>query len=496
MRAQQPEPPSGRRVELFLLVLAVAIAVYGYVDVGSDMDGKVPSDTLRYGLGLGALALLAHLAVRRWARYADPLLLPIAVLLNGLGLVVIYRLDRSTPNDSTAPTQLVWSMVGVGLFIAVVVLLRDYRVLQRYAYVVALTTLLLMIVPAFLPAVYGAKIWIKIGPLSFQPGEIAKIALAIFFASYLAQHRDALALTGRRIWRLELPRGRNLGPIVLIWLVGAAILFLEQDLGTLLIFFGLFVVMLYVATARTGWIAVGLVLVGVAVVPVALWEPHVHVRFLDWLDPMRTIRLGQGPSQLAESLFAFAAGGLLGTGLGLGHSYLIGFAMKSDWILATFGEEIGLVGLAALFLLYAIVVVRGYRIGRELRDPFGRLLAIGLASLLALQVFVVAGGVTDLIPLTGMTMPFLAQGGSSLVTNWILIALLVKLGDAARRPRLPVPQLLTPPPGSDADSAARGESGPDEGEPGEGVPGEGVPGEGTPADEDPGGEETQAVPRP
>ena len=431
------------------MVLAVAIAAYGYVDVGANIDGKAPADALRYGLGLGALALLAHLAVRRWARYADPLLLPIAVLLNGLGLVVIYRLDRSTPHASTAPTQLLWSTIGVALFIAVVVLLRDHRVLQRYAYVLALITLLLMIVPIFLPAVYGAKIWIKIGPLSFQPGEIAKIALAIFFASYLAQHRDALALTGRRIWRLELPRGRNLGPIVLIWLVSAAILFLEQDLGTLLLFFGLFVVMLYVATGRTGWIAVGLVLVGVAVVPVALWEPHVHVRFLDWLDPMRTVRLGLGPSQLAQSMFAFAAGGLLGTGLGLGHSYLIGFAMKSDWILATFGEEIGLVGLAALLLLYAIVVVRGFRIGRELRDPFGRLLAIGLASLLALQVFVVAGGVTDLIPLTGMTMPFLAQGGSSLVTNWILIALLVKLSDAARRPRPPVPHLLTPPPDAD-----------------------------------------------
>nr|WP_082014720.1 FtsW/RodA/SpoVE family cell cycle protein [Streptacidiphilus jiangxiensis] len=448
--AATPAPPTRRGVELVLVVLAVAIAAYGYADVGSNMDGKVPSDTLRYGLGLGALALLGHLSIRWRARYADPLLLPIAVLLNGLGLVVIYRLDRSTPNDSTAPTQLLWSTIGVGLFIAVVLLLRDYRVLQRYAYVLALVTLLLMIVPIFLPAVYGAKIWIKIGSLSFQPGEIAKIALAIFFASYLARHRDALALTGRRVWRLELPRGRNLGPIVLIWLVSAAILFLEQDLGTLLIFFGLFLVMLYVATGRIGWIAVGLVLVGLAVVPVALWEPHVHVRFVDWLDPMRTIRLGQGPSQLAQSMFAFAAGGLLGTGLGLGHSYLIGFAMKSDWILATFGEEIGLVGLAALFLLYAIVVVRGFRTGRLLRDPFGRLLAIGLSVLLALQVFVVAGGVTDLIPLTGMTMPFLAQGGSSLVTNWILIALLVKLSDAARRPDPPVPQLITPPPGTDA----------------------------------------------
>jgi cell division protein FtsW (lipid II flippase) len=433
-----PKPRSRRWVELVLVLVAVAISAYGYADVGYNIDGKVPSDTLKYGLGLGVLALLAHLVVRIRARYADPLLLPIAVLLNGLGLVVIYRLDRATPGSSSAPTQLVWSAIGVLLFVVVVLLLRDYRILQRYAYVLAFATLLLMIVPIFLPAVYGAKIWIKVGPLSFQPGEIAKIALAVFFAAYLAVHRDALALTGRKVWKLELPRGRNLGPIVLIWLASAAILFLEQDLGTLLLFFGLFVVMLYVATGRIGWILVGLVLVGLAVVPVALWEPHVHVRFVDWLNPMRTIQQGQGPSQLAQSMFAFAAGGLLGTGLGLGHSYLIGFAMKSDWILATFGEELGLVGLAALMLLYAILVVRGYRTGRMLRDPFGRLLAIGLATLLGLQVFVVAGGVTDLIPLTGMTMPFLAQGGSSLVTNWILIALLVRMSDAARRPQAPV----------------------------------------------------------
>ncbi|MFC1413820.1 FtsW/RodA/SpoVE family cell cycle protein [Streptacidiphilus sp. N1-12] len=440
--APLPDAPvrTGRLSELLLVVLAVLIAAFGYADTGCAIDGRVPADTFQYGAGLGVLALLAHLAIRFRAGWADPLLLPFAVLLNGLGLVVIYRLDRAT-GTSSAPSQLVWSTLGVGLFIVVVLLLRDYRRLQRYAYLLALGAIVLMIVPIFLPAVYGAKIWIKIGPLSFQPGEIAKIALAIFFASYLAVNRDALALTGRRLWRLELPRGRDLGPITVIWLAGTAVLFLEQDLGTCLIFFGLFLVLLYVATGRIGWIAVGLVLTGLAVVPVALWEPHVHSRFEDWLHPMASIDAGQGASQLAQSLFAFAAGGLLGTGLGQGHSYLIGFAVKSDWILATFGEELGLVGLAALLLVYAVLVVRGYRTGMLLRDPFGRLLAIGLATLLGLQVFVVAGGVTDLIPLTGMTLPFLAQGGSSLVTNWVLVALLVRMSDAARRPHLPPPAL-------------------------------------------------------
>ncbi|MHA6762496.1 FtsW/RodA/SpoVE family cell cycle protein [Streptacidiphilus sp. PAMC 29251] len=436
--APLPRVPTRRPTELLLVVLAVLIAAFGYADVGCAIDGRVPEDTLQYSAGLGVLALLAHLAIRFGARYADPLLLPFAVLLNGLGLVVIYRLDRAT-GTSSAPSQLVWSTLGVALFVAVVLLLRDYRRLQRYAYLLALGAIVLMIVPIFLPAVYGAKIWIKIGPLSFQPGEIAKIALAIFFASYLAVNRDALALTGRRVWKLELPRGRDLGPIMVVWLLSTAVLFLEQDLGTCLIFFGLFLVMLYAATGRIGWIAVGLVLVGFAIVPVALWEPHVHSRFEDWLHPMASIDAGQGAGQLAQSLFAFAAGGLLGTGLGQGHSYLIGFAAKSDWILATFGEELGLVGLTALLLVYAVLAVRGFRTGMSLRDPFGRLLAIGLASLLALQVFVVAGGVTDLIPLTGMTMPFLAQGGSSLVTNWVLVALLVRMSDAARRPDPPLP---------------------------------------------------------
>ena len=459
----RPRVPTRRTTELLLLVLAVLIAAFGYADVGWAIDGRVPAGTGEYAAGLGGMALLAHLAVRLRARYADPLLLPLAVLLNGLGLVVIYRLDRAT-GTSSAPSQLLWSGLGVLLFIAVVVLLRDYRVLQRYAYVFAFGSIALMIIPVFLPAVYGAKIWIKAGPLSFQPGEVAKIALAVFFASYLASNRDALALTGRRMWRIELPRGRDLGPVLVIWLVSSGVLFLEQDLGTCLIFFGLFVMMLYVATGRSGWIAVGLLLVGLAIVPVALFEPHVHSRFTDWLDPTRSITAGQGAGQLAQSLFAFAAGGLLGTGLGQGHSYLIGFAVKSDWILATFGEELGLVGLAALLLLYAVLVVRGYRAGIMLRDPFGRLLSIGLASLLALQVFVVAAGVTDLIPLTGMTMPFLAQGGSSLVTNWILVALLVRTSDAARRPELP--PALPAAPASDVGPASDGA----DDEPTQGVP--------------------------
>ncbi|MET8446612.1 FtsW/RodA/SpoVE family cell cycle protein [Streptomyces sp. NPDC005209] len=424
--------PRRRGIELALIVLAVLLSVYGYCAVGLAKAGTVPPGALGYGAGLGVLALLAHVAVRVRAPYADPLPLPIGVLLNGLGLVLIYRLDLETPGARAAPTQLVWSTLGVGLFIVVVLALRDHRVLQRYAYVCVVAALALLTLPILFPAVNGARIWIRVAGFSIQPGEFAKLLLAVFFAAYLAANRSALAYAGRRVWFVQLPTGRVLGPIVTIWLISVGVLVLERDLGTSLLFFGLFVVLLYVATGRTGWIAVGLLLAVLGAVAVGWLEPHVHSRFQDWLHPFATIDAGLGPNQLAQSLFAFAAGGVLGAGLGLGHSVLIGFAAKSDFILATAGEELGLAGLSAIFLLYGLLVERGYRAGLALRDPFGRLLAVGLASILALQVFVIAGGVTGLIPLTGMAMPFLAQGGSSVVTNWAMVALLIRVSDSAR----------------------------------------------------------------
>ena len=437
--ADPPTPavrlPRRRGIEFTLIVMAVLLSVFGYCAVGYARHGTVPPGAAVYGAGLGVLALLAHLAVRLRAPYADPLLLPIAVLLNGLGLVLIYRLDLETPGDRAAPVQLIWSTLGVALFIAAVLFLRDHRVLQRYTYVSVVTALGLLVLPILFPAVNGARIWIRIAGFSIQPGEFAKVLLAVFFAGYLAANRNALAYAGRpvrRFKRLQLPTGRVLGPIVAIWLLSVVVLVLERDLGTSLLFFGLFVIMLYVATGRTGWIAVGLLLACVGAMAVGRLEPHVHSRVQDWLHPFATIDAGQGPNQLAQSLFAFAAGGMMGTGLGLGHSVLIGFAAKSDFILATAGEELGLFGLCAIFLLYGLLVERGYRAGLALRDPFGRLLAIGLASILALQVFVIAGGVTGLIPLTGMAMPFLAQGGSSVVTNWIMVALLIRVSDSAR----------------------------------------------------------------
>ncbi|WUO46577.1 FtsW/RodA/SpoVE family cell cycle protein [Streptomyces goshikiensis] len=438
-----PPPPTGahahrrrRSVELTLLAGAVLVCVLGYLYVAVADGGHLPRPTPRYAGGLAAAALLAHLAVRLRAPYADPLVLPIAFLLNGLGLVLIQRLDLTTPGHPTAGEQLRWSALGLALFVLVVAALRDHRALQRYAYLSVAVALALMLVPVFFPAVNGAHIWIRFAGFSFQPGEFAKILLAVFFAAYLAANRTALALGGRRLfWKLKLLPGRVLGPILAIWLLSVGVLVLERDLGTSLLFFGLFVIMLFTATGRIGWIAIGLLLAALGAYAVGTFEPHVHSRVEDWLNPFASIERGEGPGQLAQSLFAFGAGGLLGSGLGHGQSFLIGFAAKSDFILATAGEELGLVGLSAILLLYGLLVARGFRAGLGLRDPFGRLLATGLASIVALQVFVITGGVTGLIPLTGMAMPFLAQGGSSVVTNWIIVALLVRLSDCARRPR-------------------------------------------------------------
>ncbi|WP_324786144.1 FtsW/RodA/SpoVE family cell cycle protein [Streptomyces sp. H51] len=440
-RTDDPAPavhlPRRRGIELALIVVAVLLSVCGYCGVGLARHGAVPPGAAGYGAGLGVLALLAHLAVRLRAPYADPLPLPIGVLLNGLGLVLIYRLDLETPGGPAAPAQLVWSALGVALFTVTVLLLRDHRLLQRHARGCVVAALLLLTLPILFPPVNGARIWIRVAGFSIQPGEFAKVLLAVFFAAYLASDQGGPAFAGRRVWRLRLPTGRALGPILTVWLVSVGVLVLERDLGTSLLFFGLFVVLLYVVTGRTGWIAVGLLLAALGAVAVGMLEPHVHDRVEDWLHPFASIEAGRGPGQLAQSLFAFAAGGVLGTGLGLGHSVLVGFAVKSDFILATAGEELGLAGLSAIFILYGLLVERGYRAALATPDAFGRLLAVGVSSIIALQVFVIAGGVTGLIPLTGMAMPFLAQGGSSVVTNWAMAALLIRLSDSARRPREP-----------------------------------------------------------
>jgi cell division protein FtsW (lipid II flippase) len=453
--------PSRRNTELALLVFAVAIPVFAYANVGLAINNQVPAGLLSYGLGLGLLAGVAHLVVRKFAPYADPLLLPLATLLNGLGLVVIWRLDQSKllqairQAGTAAPRQLMYTAMGIALFVVVLIFLKDHRVLQRYTYISmvgALILLLLPLVPGLGQNIYGAKIWISVAGFSIQPGEFAKIVLAVFFAGYLMVKRDALALASRRFMGLYLPRGRDLGPILVVWAISILILVFETDLGTSLLFFGMFVIMLYVATERTSWIVFGLLMSAVGAVGVASFEPHIQTRVQAWLDPMREYQLSRAGTndgivhseQAMQALWAFGSGGTLGSGLGQGHSDLIRFAANSDFILATFGEELGLAGIMAILLIYGLIVERGVRTALAARDPFGKLLAIGLSGAFALQVFVVAGGVMGLIPLTGMTMPFLAYGGSSVIANWALIGILIRISDTARRP--------APAPASDPDA--------------------------------------------
>ncbi|MFZ4267007.1 FtsW/RodA/SpoVE family cell cycle protein [Streptomyces arboris] len=449
------DAPSRRNTELMMLVFAIAISVFAYANVGLALDGSLPSGMFGYGAGLILLGGVAHLVVRKFAPYADPLLLPLATLLNGLGLVLIWRLDQSPrliqraeqlygAYSPDAPKQLLYSAIGVAFFVAVLMILKDHRILQRYTYISMVVALILLIIPMFFPAVNGAKIWISLGPFSIQPGEFAKILIAVFFSGYLMVKRDALALASRRFMGIYLPRGRDLGPIITIWALSILILVFETDLGTSLLFFGMFVVMLYVATERTSWIVFGLLMSAVGAVGVASFESHVQQRVSAWLDPFSAETWAQS-DQLGQSLMAFASGGTLGTGLGQGHSDLIMFAANADFILSTVGEELGLAGMMAVLLVYALIVERGVRTSLAARDPFGKLLAIGLSGAFAIQIFVVAGGVMGLIPLSGMTMPFLAYGGSSVLANWALIAILIRISDTARRPA------PTPSPSTDAE---------------------------------------------
>ncbi len=426
-----------RGAELFLLVLSLAVGVGAYAAVGLAVEGQVPVDLMGYGGWLAALVIGCHVVVRLLAPYADPVLLPIVSALNGLGLAMIHRIDLAKlaadkDANTLARDQLLWMTIGVLLFCAVLVLLRDHRRLQAFTYTSGFAALLLLVMP-LLPVlgteIRGARIWINLGPLSFQPGEIAKVALVIFFAGYLVLHRDALALAGKRVLGVDLPRGRDLGPILAMWLVSLGVLVFQSDLGSSLLFFGLFVVMLYVATERPGWLVVGATLFGLGSYAAYLFVGHVKIRVDAWLDPFHH----DSAYQIIQGLYGMAWGGLVGRGLGLGDPTQIPIA-ESDFIFAALGEELGLTGAMAIIVLYGVIVERALRTALVCRDAFGKLIATGLGVVFALQVFVVIGGVTKLIPLTGLTTPFLSYGGSSLVANWAIIALLLRISDQARRP--------------------------------------------------------------
>jgi cell division protein FtsW (lipid II flippase) len=322
--------------------------------------------------------------------------------------------------------------------IIVVMFLRNYRELFRYTYIFGFAGILLLILPIIpgLGTDANADVWVSLGFFSFQPGELAKIALGIFFAGYLVRTRESLTSTGTRFLGITWPRARELGPLLVIWLVSLGIIVMQRDLGTGLLIFGMFVAMLYVATGKTSWVLIGVLLAAAGAALASQVLPYVQGRFRNWLDAFNPELMDNSSYQLVNGLFGMANGGLIGTGLGQGRPYLTPVA-ESDYILPALGEELGLIGVFAILCLYMVFTSRGIRIGLAGQDDFGKLLATGLSFTIALQVFIMVGGVTRLIPLTGLTTPFLAAGGSSLVANWIIVALLLRISDAVRsRPRV------------------------------------------------------------
>lgn len=453
--------PTRRAAELVLLVFAIGIVFAAEAIVEATRDGRINSHLLTDSAVPLAAGVIAHLVIRRVAPYADPLLLPIVVLLNGLGLVMIHRLDLGLKqwannggpeySGAAAPTQIVWTALGLLLFLVIIWFIRDHRVLSRYAYTLALAGMFFLVLPSVLPArfssVNGARIWIKVAGFSIQPGEFAKILLTIFASAYLVSKRDVLSLAGRRFLGIDLPRGRDFGPLLVVWLICIGVLVRGHDLGTSLMFFGLFIVLLYVATERVGWVVVGLLLfAGGAYLSFQLFD-NVQTRVTVWLHPFE-YQDGIG-LQVSQSLFGLGTGGLFGTGLGGGHPEVVPLP-ATDFIVSSFGEELGLFGLVALLVVYVLFIARGFGAALAVRDTFGKLLATGLSFSIGLQLFVVVAGVTRLLPETGLTTPFLSYGGSSLLANYVLLALLLRISDAARRPpvagRHAVPERATPTP--------------------------------------------------
>ena len=486
-------PEFGRRwaSSLFLLIFALIVALSAFAQVGLARDGQLPTGMFSYGAAIIVLSAIAFVVVQRFTPFADPMLLPLAVFLNGLGLAIIYRIDQTTkatfaeqkaaylqahPGTKYIPfgagadafTQLFWTALAIALFIGAIFLFRDIKMLSQYTYMLGITGLVFLIAPLFFPAINGSKVWITLpGIGSIQPAEFSKFALVAFFAGYLVKKGPSMSLIGRKIGPLELPRGRDLFPILVFWLISLGILAIQNDFGTALLFFGLFVSMLYIGTGRVSWVLIGLLLfVGGALLLYAgaqvVGGPLAHItqRVEIWLNPepyfnggcslnghvfnrdnnpasyASCIKAGGSYSdsaQLMQGLFAMGQGGVLGSGLGQGQPYLTPLAY-SDEIFTSLGEELGLTGLMCILLVYALLVQRGFKASIAARDSFSKLFAGGISFVFALQVFVIVGGVTRLIPFTGLTTPFMAQGGSSLLANWILIAILIRLSDQARRP--------------------------------------------------------------
>ncbi|MDA8901767.1 FtsW/RodA/SpoVE family cell cycle protein [Aquiluna sp.] len=431
--------PRSRNFEAVLLFWVAGIHAFAFSQIQLAVNQVMSWDMLLYWAPPTVSAWILHYVLRKYALNADGLLLPLAFLLNGLGIAMIYRLDLAEitrgGTDLFAERQ-VWLSCFAMLIAAVVVrLIPNPLTLRRFPYLAGAGAVILLMLPAapvIGRTVNGATLWVGIGELSFQPGEIAKILLAIFFAGYLVSRKGPLSEIGSRVLGMKIPGAKDLGPVLLFWVASIGVLVIQRDLGTSILYFGLFLVMIYTATGRAFYVGIGMVMMITGALVASRLFDYVGSRFESWLNPLsqENYTAAGGSYQLVQGLFGMAHGDVIGSGLGSGFPQLIPLA-ESDFIFAALGEELGLAGVFAILAIYLLIVYRGLRVANTHQDEFSKLLALGLAFVIGLQVFVVCGGVMGLLPLTGLTTPFLAAGGSSLLANWSIIGLLLILSDSS-----------------------------------------------------------------
>ncbi len=429
VRTPAPRTMSPRNVELGLLLLAFVVTLSASALTALGRTADLPVDFVPFLATLLGLLVAAHMAVRRLAPMANPVLLPLVAILNGLGYVMIARLD-----PDLAANQAAWAFLGVVGFTAGLVVIRDPRRLEPYRYTLALLGVLLLLLP-LLPrvgvSINGARIWLRVGGFSIQPGEFAKVTLAVFLASFLVEKRALLRASTRRVGPVHLPDAKHFGPMLLALGVAMMIMLAQRDLGSSLLFFTLFISMLYMATERVAFVAVGLS--SFAIAAVVAWRrfDHVQRRVDIWIDPFADAK--NAGFQIAEAAFALADGSISGTGLGLGTPAKVPFA-ATDMIFAAIGEELGLLGASAVLAAFVLLCATGFRIATNAASDFESLLAAGLTALLGFQAFVIIGGVIRVLPLTGVTLPFVSYGGSSLLANYAILGLLLRISDRGERP--------------------------------------------------------------
>ncbi|MEX0592917.1 MAG: FtsW/RodA/SpoVE family cell cycle protein [Nitriliruptoraceae bacterium] len=421
-----------RAIEARLLTGAVVVVVAAGTLLGWSVDRDLPPAGLITGIALAAIAVVAHVAVRATAPDADGAVLPLVMLLNGFGLVFIRRVDLAT-GDGLAAAQTVWTAVAVGAMGLALLFLRDIRALGRYQYTLGLATIVLLLLPLFEPisagVINGARLWVEVFGMRFQPGEVAKITMVLFLAAYLERNRQLLSVATQRLGPMLVPAARHLAPLLVAAGVALVITAGLRDLGSAILVFGTVVAMLYVATGRVAYPVLGGLAFIVGTFVVYQRFAHVRRRFAIWIDPWADVQ--DASYQLVQSLFALGTGGLTGTGLGFGRPQDIPFA-ATDAVFVVAGEELGLLGATGLLIIFLLLVVRGFRIAQTAHDEFSTLVALGLTVTFALQTFVIIGGLTRLVPLTGITLPFVSYGGSSLLANYLIIALLLRISDDSR----------------------------------------------------------------